>query len=714
MPNSDLDKTNQKLLEKSTDVQTQATVACGDLAMVEPQNVSTFTSHTQPHHQQPHSQATQASTELPFSVAMDGSAFVPTLDHTLMPSYVPLPPPSTAIPIALTLEGESKLLTPSLSEDLPHTFLNHTEEDNVSPVVQMGVQHVDMTTYTQLYHNQIGGGVVSDASAFHTSSTNSNFTQHQPHQGPQPHQSVQPHQPAHPIQPQQILPNLAQPEHQVHGPPLVVPSNQTQPESMWCNQQAPTHAPPREDQAAWYRAPAQIAPSIQSSLGHPYSSQQAGVPAPPQQSSEAQQDPNDVAQYTNSRLPNNQIPPSYEMASTLPSVQLPSVPQPYPPPQQVVPQQQTLFAQPQYQQPQSMYPPQIEYRTLGINPDIAARDAKIAELIKLLDEKEKTTQSNENEAEKIIKQQDEEKKELKELKESLEAERNRLEQAKQQQQEEKERELKNLRQKIQEERTQMFTALEQERQTLEAAKAQYMKDIEERESRFKQMKVQYEREIAAERQRQSTAMQQLEERRKQDHLFSLSQGLPSGWEKRLDSTTGRFYYVDHNSKTTHWNPPTSWLDYQAELQRQQQEKNRLTQLNQQQEAVNARLRAQQQHRKSIPAHGVTPPSATGSSGSPIHPVSTKPLSVSPSPSVPPESISQISSVKPLPSIDRSTKPSSMQIPAPSATDKDRMPMVPDRSTKPVATKKTVMTPAVKKQKTDNLQPVYGSGVSRMF
>jgi hypothetical protein len=656
--------------------------------------------------------------EPPFSVAMDSSAFVPTL-----PSYAPLPPPSTTIPIALTLEGESKLLTPSLSEDLPHTFLNHTEEDNVLPIVQMGAQHVDMTTYTQLHRNQVanpGGGMdlVPDASAFHASSAGGNFTQHQPHQGPQSHPSVQPHQPlqpAHPIQPQHFSDSSTPLEHQFHGPPSVVPSSQIQPEPMWCDQQAPIHAPPGGDQAAWYRVPAQIAPSSQSSMAHPYSFQQAGVPAPPQRSSEAQQDLNDVAQYTNSGLTSNQIPPTYDVANQLPSIQVPSVPQS----QQVVPQQQTPFsqlAQLQYQQPQSVYSPQVGYQTFGISPDIAERDAKIAELMKFLEEKEKTTQSNENE--KLKKQQDEEKKELKELKESLEVERNQLEQAKQQQHEEKERELKNLRQTIQEERAQMLSALEQERQTLEAAKAQYMKDIEERESSFKQMKVQYEREIAAEKQRQNTAVQQLEERRKQDHLFSLSQGMPSGWEKRLDSTTGRFYYVDHNSKTTHWNPPTSWLDYQAELQRQQQEKNHLAQLNQQQEALNARLRAQQQYRKSIPPHGVTPPSAPGSNGSPIHPVSSKPSSsVLPSPSVPPESIphsSTANSVKPLPSIDRTTKPSSMQLPTPSATGKDRMPMVPDRSTKPVATKKAVMTPAVMKQKTDNLQPAYGSGVSHIF
>ena len=264
----------------------------------------------------------------------------------------------------------------------------------------------------------------------------------------------------------------------------------------------------------------------------------------------------------------------------------------------------------------------------------------------------------------------------------------------------------------------MFITLEQERQSLEAAKIQYMKEIEERESSFKQMKEQYEREIAAERQRQNTAMQQLEERRKQEHLFSLSQGLPPGWEKRLDSTTGRFYYVDHNSKTTHWNPPTSWLDYQAELQRQQQEKNRLAQLNQQQEAV---MRAQQQYGKNMPPDGIAPPppSAPGSIGSPIHPISSKPSSsVLPSPNVPPGSIPQSSttatSIKPLPSIDRSTKPSSKQLPTPSATGNDRMPLVPDRSTKPVTAKRPVMTPAVMEQKMDNLQPAYGSGVSHML
>ena len=28
--------------------------------------------------------------------------------------------------------------------------------------------------------------------------------------------------------------------------------------------------------------------------------------------------------------------------------------------------------------------------------------------------------------------------------------------------------------------------------------------------------------------------------------------LPSGWERRRDAGTGRFFYIDHNTRTTHW------------------------------------------------------------------------------------------------------------------------------------------------------------------
>jgi len=31
--------------------------------------------------------------------------------------------------------------------------------------------------------------------------------------------------------------------------------------------------------------------------------------------------------------------------------------------------------------------------------------------------------------------------------------------------------------------------------------------------------------------------------------------LPLGWEVKIDPVSGRSFYVDHNTQTTHWNPP---------------------------------------------------------------------------------------------------------------------------------------------------------------
>jgi len=35
-----------------------------------------------------------------------------------------------------------------------------------------------------------------------------------------------------------------------------------------------------------------------------------------------------------------------------------------------------------------------------------------------------------------------------------------------------------------------------------------------------------------------------------------AQQLPSGWERSIDSTTGRTYYIDHSTQSTQWDPPT--------------------------------------------------------------------------------------------------------------------------------------------------------------
>ena len=39
-------------------------------------------------------------------------------------------------------------------------------------------------------------------------------------------------------------------------------------------------------------------------------------------------------------------------------------------------------------------------------------------------------------------------------------------------------------------------------------------------------------------------------------ILSSEQLLPSGWDKRLDATKGRYYYVNHKTKITQWERPS--------------------------------------------------------------------------------------------------------------------------------------------------------------
>jgi len=43
------------------------------------------------------------------------------------------------------------------------------------------------------------------------------------------------------------------------------------------------------------------------------------------------------------------------------------------------------------------------------------------------------------------------------------------------------------------------------------------------------------------------------------NLNEILQSLPPGWEIRKDPASGRIFYVDHNTKTTHWKPPLEAL-----------------------------------------------------------------------------------------------------------------------------------------------------------
>ena len=36
---------------------------------------------------------------------------------------------------------------------------------------------------------------------------------------------------------------------------------------------------------------------------------------------------------------------------------------------------------------------------------------------------------------------------------------------------------------------------------------------------------------------------------------TIAQLLPPGWEERVDHGSGKKFYVDHNTQTTHWSPP---------------------------------------------------------------------------------------------------------------------------------------------------------------
>ena len=620
---------------------------------------------------------------------MERSAYVPAVPMyppPVMPSYAPLPPPSSTIPVSLTLEGESELLTPSLNEELPHSVLSHAEEEDSSlPLSQFTANHVGMVGYAQPHPtvvNELHGPTMVNA-------------------------------PPPPVASAAFSSNYNQPPQTEH-PPIVPPQPHSfiQPQPMWQDQQPSPHQ--GQAQPTWYGVPAAQStapPSNQADMAQPQ------APVPIQQPIGPGTNSNEILVHpANSRVFSGPFsdPPSYEQAKHLPAQ--PPTQQPIPPPtslqqhaqvyqQQVVPHQQfSQFSQPQYQQTQLVHQPQVVYQ---VPPEVAERDAKIEHLIQLLVEKEREAESKASIDEQRKRKEAEEMKELSELKKSLESERNELEQARQRQHEAAERDLQSVRQKLEEERAQMANVLEQERLKIEAAKAQYMQEVQQRESALKQQKEQYEREIA-ERQRQNAVMQQLEERRKQEHLFSLRQGLPQGWEKRLDSTTGRFYYVDHNSKTTHWNPPSNWLNYQAEMQRQQQEKNHLAQLDQQQAALNARLRAQQQHGKPLAPHEIPPskPVSARTTLPSVQPQTTK-APIVPSVSVPGESpAGHGTSAKPHPSVDRSTKPSVQ----PQSVGVGG-PVLPDRSTKPVAVKKMTMTPALKKHKIENLQAVYGSAVS---
>ena len=112
---------------------------------------------------------------------------------------------------------------------------------------------------------------------------------------------------------------------------------------------------------------------------------------------------------------------------------------------------------------------------------------------------------------------------------------------------------------------------------------QRQKEAEEKQLSEDKARLETERK-AFEKHQEEVRLQQDEYRKKQEEVFAMLQltnrqkedapnqmkfrggNLPKGWEKQLDRRTGRFYYIDHNSKTTHWNPPANWLQYGPTVQ----------------------------------------------------------------------------------------------------------------------------------------------------
>ena len=256
----------------------------------------------------------------------------------------------------------------------------------------------------------------------------------------------------------------------------------------------------------------------------------------------------------------------------------------------------------------------------------------------------------------------------------------------------------HAKQKWEEEKLREGQEFEQRKLELAQEQAALVKGKEDLEKM--RLQVEEEREQSVKDSEQLRQMLQIQQSAQRDQrAFTVNQGLPAGWEKRLEHTTGRFYYVDHNSKTTHWNPPANWLNYQSQLQqRRTNERGVVGQIPGRQNVVPAEQISQQlppgQH-PPVGRHDNLQP--TGGSLSHAH---QQPSALPQQPQIrkiaTPTSVSGQQPGHPVskpvvPSVDRSSKP---QMPA-------STPSV-DRSTKPT------MSPAEYKRKLNALQPMFGS------
>jgi len=271
-----------------------------------------------------------------------------------------------------------------------------------------------------------------------------------------------------------------------------------------------------------------------------------------------------------------------------------------------------------------------------------------------------------------------------------ESEQQAMMQERQRLQEQKEREITDIEQQLIAERVALQQQLEQhqsdlvrERESIQQHKIAALKEVEkEKETVLLQQK-----QLREQQQNMNEQMAQwLQTRNRSNRQIQVETGLPVGWEKKFDQTTGRFYYQDHNTKTTHWNPPSSWLTHGNPAQPKQPplhvttntQPTTLTTGN-----VPKSTSGQLQPLASVSKTKLPPPQTTTDHTPSVGP-SAKPVADNGAVVVP----------------DRSTKPQSQ----PSQTNRG------SSSTVPV----NQIPPHVWKRKMENLQPVHGGSMVCKF
>ena len=271
------------------------------------------------------------------------------------------------------------------------------------------------------------------------------------------------------------------------------------------------------------------------------------------------------------------------------------------------------------------------------------------------------------------------------------------------QQEQKEKEISDIVQKLNAEKEalerqkeQQQTELIRQQESIEQQRIAALNELQrEKDAILKQQKELSERQQNMEEQVSKWIQMRGENSSRQ---LRVETGLPTGWEKKFDSTTGRFYYQDHNTKTTHWNPPSNWLMYNN---------NNTTQLKP--GVTNNSLQPPQQPVST--SNNLPQPSSRPTEGNSIPAPTSRPTTAPLQ--LPPSSVTAKKPVLP-PQVPAAGHIPSTGPVAKTVSDINKPAVVPDRSTKPQRRVSSdpvkQISPSMWKQKMENLQPVHGGSL----